>query len=81
MKTLKDLIEKETEVQDSIVLKVINMFKKRSLLGIKKYGTTLDRGDLTFLQWIDHAIEEAMDFVLYLTKIREELIRNASDPN
>ena len=58
---------------DPIVNSVISKFKQRSDVGIKKYGTTLAREDLTFDEWLNHAIEESMDLILYLTKIKEEL--------
>lgn len=58
--------------KDSIVESVINKFKTRSELGIKKYGVTLDRTDLSTLDWINHAQEEAMDFILYLEKLKNE---------
>jgi hypothetical protein len=58
---------------DPIVNSVIDKFLHRSRVGIEKYGTTLERNDLSLEQWLDHAIEEAMDFCLYLTKIKEEL--------
>jgi hypothetical protein len=61
------------EVVDPIVEKVREKLKQRSAVGIKKYGTTLDRNDLSLEQWLDHATEEAMDFCLYLTKIKEDL--------
>lgn len=57
-------------MEDSIVKSVIESFKQRSELGILKYGKTLDRNDLTFLQWIQHAQEELMDAILYLEKLK-----------
>jgi hypothetical protein len=60
----------ETQVQDSVVQSVINKFKQRSEVGIKKYNTTLDREDLTKQDWIEHAQEEAMDLILYLEKLK-----------
>ncbi len=57
---------------DSIVESVVNQFKERSEVGIKKYNTTLDRTDLSTLDWINHAQQEAMDFVLYLEKLKKE---------
>jgi hypothetical protein len=60
----------ETQVQDSVVQSVINKFKQRSEVGIKKYGVTLDREDLTKQDWIQHAQEEAMDLILYLEKLK-----------
>jgi hypothetical protein len=58
---------------DPIVNSVIDKFLHRSRVGIEKYGTTLDRNDLSLEEWINHAQEEAMDLCLYLTKIKEEL--------
>jgi hypothetical protein len=58
-------------MKDSIVESVIKQFKERSDVGIQKYGTTLDRNDLTPLEWINHAQQEAMDFVLYLEKLKQ----------
>lgn len=60
-------------MKDTIVESVINQFKQRSEVGIAKYGVTLDRKDLTTLDWIEHAKQEAMDFVLYLEKLKQEL--------
>jgi hypothetical protein len=58
---------------DSIVDSVIVRFKDRSIKGIKKYNNTMDRDDLSVTEWIDHAIEEQMDNILYLTKLKKEL--------
>lgn len=58
---------------DSVVENVINRLKDRARLGFEKYGTDLDRNDLITEQWIEHAIEEALDFSLYLTKLKEQL--------
>ena len=60
-------------MRDSIVEAVLNQFKQRSEVGIQKYGVTLDRNDLSTLEWINHAQQEAMDFVLYLEKLKHEL--------
>ena len=61
----------ENKMKDSIVELVIKQFKDRSSVGIEKYGTTLDRTDLTRLDWINHAQQEAMDLVLYLEKLKQ----------
>jgi hypothetical protein len=57
-------------MKDSIVESVIEQFKDRSNVGINKYGTTLDRTDLTRLEWLNHAQQEAMDMILYLEKLK-----------
>lgn len=55
---------------DTILEQVITKMRERSEQGKKKYNTTLDRTDLTVLDWINHAQEEAMDFILYLEKLK-----------
>ena len=52
--------EPSTQV-DSIVQSVLDKFIARSVLGRAKYGTDLDRQDLTPLEWIQHAQEEHME--------------------
>jgi hypothetical protein len=57
---------------DSIVESVIKKFKDRSDVGIKKYGTTLDRKDINFDGWAEHLQQELMDGILYLERLRNE---------
>jgi hypothetical protein len=57
-------------MSDSIVNSVVKKFLSRSEIGIKKYGTTLDRDDLSTVDWITHAQEELMDGILYLEKLK-----------
>lgn len=64
-------------MKDLIVQSIIDKFNQRSEVGIKKYGTTLDKNLITFDEWITHAQEEAMDLVLYLEKIKKLGINNA----
>jgi hypothetical protein len=66
------------QVEDKIVLSVLARFKERSDIGIKKYNTTLERTDLSTLEWLQHAQEEAMDFVLYLERLKHEYKRETN---
>ena len=63
----------EKEVTDKVVLSVMAKYAERSATGLKKYGTTLDREDLTLDQWINHLLEELMDATLYLSRIKKEI--------
>lgn len=72
--------ENEREKRDPIVTKVIKKFKQRSAVGVEKYGTTLERDDLTFIQWMQHLQEELMDAVLYVEKLKSELEQNPNFP-
>ena len=49
-------------------------FKKREADGVLKYGTTMDRKDLSGVAWAVHAQEEAMDLCLYLERVRYALL-------
>jgi hypothetical protein len=59
-------------MKDSIVESVVNQFKQRSEVGINKYGVTLDRDDLSTLQWLKHLQEELMDATLYIEKLKSK---------
>jgi hypothetical protein len=56
------------EQTDSIVDSIIDEHIKRAKMGKEKYGQTLDRTDLSLLEYLQHAKEEAMDLALYLEK-------------
>lgn len=64
---------------DSIVTSIIDQFKSRAEMGKKKYGTDLDRTDLSVLDWIQHAKEEHMDAILYLEKLKQTLSSSTQD--
>jgi len=61
---------------DKIVEQVKEKFDERSETGIAKYGTTLERGDLSLLDWLSHLQEELMDATLYIQKLKNELDQN-----
>jgi DNA-binding transcriptional regulator GbsR (MarR family) len=56
---------------DSVVESVISRFKERSAVGIDKYNTTLEDSTESFKAFLNHAQEEAMDFCLYLEKLKQ----------
>lgn len=58
---------------DSVVSSVIEKFKQRAIVGKAKYGTDLDRKDLSIKEWINHTQEELMDGILYLEKMKQEI--------
>ena len=59
------------ENTDSVVFSIIKQFKERARIGREKYGTDLDRNDLSLNKWLQHAQEEHMDAILYLEKIKK----------
>jgi hypothetical protein len=53
-------------VSDKHVEAVIFKLRQRSEAGLVKYGVTLERNDLSRLDWLRHAQEEALDLANYL---------------
>lgn len=53
----------------------------RSAAGINKYGVGLDRTDLTRLDWLTHAQEEAMDLAGYLEVLIQDEMAGADEPH
>jgi hypothetical protein len=49
---------------------LISEFENREQRGLRKYGTSMDRTDLNFSQWLQHFKEELMDGLVYLQKIQ-----------
>lgn len=58
---------------DSVVTSIIHKFTERAKFGKTKYGTDLDRTDLSTIQWIEHAQDELMDGILYLEKLKQQM--------
>ena len=63
-------------MEDKIVNKVLEAYKKRSNVGIEKYGTTLERDDLNVLDWLQHLQEELMDATLYIEALKNKETKN-----
>jgi hypothetical protein len=61
------------QIEDKIVLRVLARFNERSQLGIMKYNTTLERNDLSALEWLTHLQDELMDATLYVERLKDEV--------
>jgi len=57
-----------SQIEEEVCFKIL----KRSEIGKQKYGVTMERQDLSRLQWLKHAQEEAMDLAVYLEKLINE---------
>jgi hypothetical protein len=51
--------------------RLVGLIRDRHAKGLSKYGTTLDRGDLSPQQWTQHAMEEALDLAGYLMRLKD----------
>lgn len=56
-------------MKDEIVEAVREDLLRRSKRGIQKYGVTMDRDDLSLLDWLQHTYEEVLDQANYLKKM------------
>jgi hypothetical protein len=60
---------------DSVVDQIIDAFVSRHQIGKVKYGTDMDRTDLSLKEWLQHSIEEKMDDILYMQRALKEIER------
>jgi len=54
-----------SKIEDSVCSKIL----ERAAVGKSKYGTTMERGDLSRLEWLIHSQEELMDACVYIEKL------------
>jgi len=54
---------------------LVALLRERDRHGRAKYGTTLDRGDLSFDAWMQHLLEELLDAAGYVQAARRELVQ------
>jgi hypothetical protein len=48
---------------------VIALIRQRAETGEAKYGVTMERTDLSRVEWLRHAQAEALDLAVYLEKL------------
>jgi len=65
---LRNIGDNMSSIEDTVCDKI----QQRAELGKNKYGVTMERGDLKFLDWLVHLQEELMDATVYLQRIIEE---------
>jgi hypothetical protein len=58
---------------DAITDAVVVQLRTRAKKGKLKYGTTMERDDLTLMQWLQHLQEELMDAAVYVEKLKGEI--------
>lgn len=62
-------------------LKLIHELTSRDLRGQKKYGTSLDRRDLTSSEWHQHLLEELLDAACYVLRAKQTMEENSKSLN
>jgi len=59
---------------DTVVEENVNFLRDRSNVGQKKYGVTLDRDDLSPVEWVQHLREELADALNYATVVQRKMV-------
>ncbi len=49
------------------------LLAERERVGLAKYGTTVDRTDLSPEQWAQHLVEELLDAALYVLRLKQSM--------
>jgi len=57
-----------SRIEDSVCDKI----QQRAEVGKNKYGVTMERGDLSIVEWMIHLQEELMDAAVYLERLIQE---------
>lgn len=64
---------KQKIAQDQILSAIQKKFEAQTLKGVE-----VADNDLTAIEWIDHAIEEAIDHIVYLECLKARLLQHES---
>jgi len=54
-----------SKIEDEVCKKI----QDRAIIGKAKYGVTMEREDLTLVEWLKHLQEELMDAVVYVERV------------
>ena len=54
-----------SEYEERVIAEITN----RAERGLNKYGVSMERGDLSVAEWLQHAKEEALDLSIYLERL------------
>jgi len=58
---------------DKNVTKVKKKLADRANVGLKKYGVTTERRDLSLLDWLNHLQDELLDAAVYVERLKTDI--------
>lgn len=58
---------------DKNVTKVRKKLADRANVGLKKYGVTTERRDLSLLDWLNHLQDELLDAAVYVERLKTDI--------
>ena len=66
---------------DKNVTKVRKKLADRAATGLKKYGVTTERRDLSLLDWLNHLQDELLDAAVYVERLKTEVQSKTNTEN
>ena len=63
-------IDPSSITNDPIVNNVVELIVKRHVQGMEKFGKTMEANNRPMDEWVDETIEELLDAIHYLTKMK-----------
>lgn len=60
--------------KNAILTQVLDKLITQTNKGVEKYGETVNPDSYSTVEWIDHAIEESIDHVVYLTCLKAKIV-------
>ena len=66
------MLNEKIKSPDPIVEANRELLLQRSVVGLQKYGVTVNDNPLSRRQWLQHALEEALNLANYLQKLIQE---------
>lgn len=64
-----------SKVEDQVIKTIL----ERAHRGEQKYSTTMERNDLSFLEWLQHLQEELLDAAIYIEKLKSYVKKDTRD--
>ena len=58
-----------SKIEDRVAKQLLD----RAKVGENKYGTTMERNDLSLMEWFQHLQEELLDAAVYVEKLKQEV--------
>jgi len=60
--------------KNAILTQVLNVLVEQTEKGVKKYGESVNPDSLETIEWLDHAVQEHADAIVYLTCLKQKLV-------
>lgn len=60
--------------ENEILAQAHNLLNEQTRKGVKKYGQTVDPHSMDAVEWIDHAVQESVDHIVYLLCLKARLV-------